>query len=913
MATISAQVKQLINDWCNQEPLIYDRKKRQKYVICILDTLHDFYEYPVKINNVNYTKPDIVLKWAEHYFYDSHNKCPLSPLTPPLPAGVPPNIVFANLQQLNYVCSHATTIGKELLFAWWDQTTPKAPIIRYCQTSFQGTGTNTNKGIFVSRRQKTSFFNLTTNTNTTPLFVFSDQGVPKNPFKLPSASYVNSIGVGGLYDKNLILSKTSDIFTNSGVPIILLKGEFEGVLGYDSITIPTTGVDFTLNYNGVTGTRNINDTNLKQAKTLFRQYAITPAAPNVNFFTVWLNDLSISGNIGNILKTAIQTGTIPTLVFEYLSLIFDLKRIGDWSQSYELRGIHINSIFNTVDGIAAGCAVYFQEIATLFWRKSPGRSQGFELYNYNNDINCTAAGVPPLIGDRIGSPPSYPAYSTVLHPDIDFADVNTLNDAFTNATNPVMGGANDDELLFTSCISELTNNTNYYVELIMCRGDLEGRDGSVNNNEINDYAKKIREYCDVDIKTWVQKTQDEMETYFKQYFMYLGLDETPENLKNFLKERFKRVNDDTPDNDEEFYRTCSFSLFKYEFDKLTSDKLPPDNSKQIIEDIYSSIKGSCSRSPDTFETLTLFAKFFSYQLLRDTIIDFLNPETVEYVGESKVIRKVIFSDDSLNSELTLQAKQILIENMIKYELYKKNNERFVDLYDYEIRKRGAYDSGTDDSGADDSGADDSGAYDSGADDSGADDSNGNKRRKTNDVKTSGGKNVQNLNVKNLDKLKKPIIKPKPQEKQPKDKLKKPIIKPKPQEKQPKDKLKKPIIKPKPQEKQPKDTLKKPIIKPKPQEKQPKDTLKKPIIKPKPQEKQPKDTLKKPIIKPKIVTNIDNQNISKYKFRVEQFKNKRFSAYFENKIKKHLNDKNINIYKIGIMKMRGILKDIYKIN
>jgi len=90
-------------------------------------------------------------------------------------------------------------------------------------------------------------------------------------------------------------------------------------------------------------------------------------------------------------------------------------------------------------------------------------------------------------------------------------------------------------------------------------------------------------------------------------------------------------------------------------------------------------------------------------------------------------------------------------------------------------------------------------------------------------------------------------------------------------------------------------------------------LKKPIIKPKPQEKQPKDTLKKPIIKPKIVTNIDNQNISKYKFRVEQFKNKRFSAYFENKIKKHLNDKNINIYKIGIMKMRGILKDIYKIN
>ena len=802
MATIPAQVKQHINDWCNQEPLIQNKKKRQKYVICILDTLHDFYEYPVKINSVSYTKPDIVLKWAEHYFLNSHTYCPL---TLPLPAGVIPNIVLTNPPQLNYVCSHATTIGKELLFAWWDQTKPVTSIIRYCQTSFQGTGTNANKGIFVSRRQKTSFLNLT--TNTTPLSVFSDQGVPKNPFKLPSASYVNSIGVGGLYDKNLIPSKlTSDIFTNSGFPITLSKGDFEGVLGYDSITIPTTGVDFTLNYNAVTVTRNINDTNLKQAKTLFRLYAGTPAAPNVDFFTVWLNALSISGNIGNILKTAIQTGTIPTLVFEYLSLIFDLKRLGDWSQSYELRILSpSNSIFNTVDGIAAGCAVYFQEIATLFWRKSPGRSQGFELYNYNNDINCKAL----ALGDMLGSPPSYPAYSPTLHNNEDFIDVNTLNDAFRNAngTSPVMGGANDDELLITSCISELTNNTNYYVELIMCRGDLEGREGRI-KKEINEHAKKIRKCCDVDIKTWVEKTQDEMEKYFKQYFMYLELAETSENLKNFLKKRFKPENNDVkPENDEEFYRTCSFSLFKYEFDKLTSDKITsdkiiPDNSKQIIEDIYSSIKESCS--PDTFETLTLFAKFFSYQLLRDTIIDFLNPETVSE-------GKVKFSDDSLNTGLTLPEKQLLIENMIKYELYKKNYERFVDLYDYDKHKRGA------------------------------DDFIGDNKRRKKDVKTSGGKNVQNLNVKNLDKLKKPIIKPKPQE------------------------------------------------------------------------KQPKDTLKKPIIKPKIVTNIYNYNISKYKLRVDQFKNKGFSAYFKNKIKKHLNDKNINIYKIGIMKMRGILKDIYKID
>jgi hypothetical protein len=170
--------------------------------------------------------------------------------------------------------------------------------------------------------------------------------------------------------------------------------------------------------------------------------------------------------------------------------------------------------------------------------------------------------------------------------------------------------------------------------------------------------------------------------------------------------------------------------------------------------------------------------------------------------------------------------------MIAYELTKNDDERFIDLYNYDkfsssIRnpKRGADDS--------------DGEFQS-------------IERAEKDRRTSGGKNV-----KNLDKLKKPIIKPKTLEKQPKDKLKKPIIKPKTSEKQPKDKL------------------------------------------------------KKPIIKPKTVTNIENYNISKYKLRIEQFKNKGFSAYFENKIRKHLNDKNINIYKIGIMKMRGILKDIYK--
>jgi len=61
--------------------------------------------------------------------------------------------------------------------------------------------------------------------------------------------------------------------------------------------------------------------------------------------------------------------------------------------------------------------------------------------------------------------------------------------------------------------------------------------------------------------------------------------------------------------------------------------------------------------------------------------------------------------------------------------------------------------------------------------------------------------------------------------------------------------------------------------------------------------------------------IDKSNISKYNLRIEQYKNKNLSDYFINKLKNYINDtdnKN-NIYKIGIKKIKVILKDIYKIN
>ena len=69
-------------------------------------------------------------------------------------------------------------------------------------------------------------------------------------------------------------------------------------------------------------------------------------------------------------------------------------------------------------------------------------------------------------------------------------------------------------------------------------------------------------------------------------------------------------------------------------------------------------------------------------------------------------------------------------------------------------------------------------------------------------------------------------------------------------------------------------------------------------------------------KPSQVKPIVNKsNISKYNLRIEQYKNKNLSDYFINKLKTHIrdNDDKNNIYKIGIKKIKVILKDIYKIN
>ena len=62
-------------------------------------------------------------------------------------------------------------------------------------------------------------------------------------------------------------------------------------------------------------------------------------------------------------------------------------------------------------------------------------------------------------------------------------------------------------------------------------------------------------------------------------------------------------------------------------------------------------------------------------------------------------------------------------------------------------------------------------------------------------------------------------------------------------------------------------------------------------------------------------SVNKSKISKYNLRIEQYKNKNLSDYFINKLKNYINnnvDKN-NIYKIGINKIKVILKDIYKIN
>ena len=61
--------------------------------------------------------------------------------------------------------------------------------------------------------------------------------------------------------------------------------------------------------------------------------------------------------------------------------------------------------------------------------------------------------------------------------------------------------------------------------------------------------------------------------------------------------------------------------------------------------------------------------------------------------------------------------------------------------------------------------------------------------------------------------------------------------------------------------------------------------------------------------PKVV---NTTNIAKYKSRVEQYKNKELSSYFEKKLRTHINEPIVDIYTVGIRKMKVVLKNIYNI-
>ena len=821
MSSASERVKTKINGWCDLEQNDDYRKRRQKYVICILDTLHDFYESPIKINNIIYKKPDIVLKWADYYLKNSTTYCPLSS-----PVASVVGIQLSD-QELNFLGSNATTIGKELLFEWWDNKY-KTSTIKYCRASFNRDPNQTNKGLFISRRQRQSYKDLIQQNG--KLYVFSDQGVPKNPFKLQNGEYVNSIGIGGLYDKTTRASNTSDTVMLPTQPITLNKTEFEGVLGYNSVTINNDGNTFELNYNGTIFPKKIDDTDLSHAKTQFRIYASAPATPTqgVLFFTNWLNALNVGGNIGNILKKAIQSGPLSSQVsigsqsytniitqipiitsqlFEYLSLIFDLKRLGDWSQSYELniikqqgiqQGININSIFNTVDGIAAGCAVYFQEISTLLWRKTKNGnigSQGFELYNYNkgsgDGITCIQT---PKQQDKDGSPPSYPGYNSITVADTDFQNVNDLTSTFTQT---LMGGDPTDPAynITIACEYELGNNMNYYIDLILSNGKRKEYD----KEAPNPYAIDIMNLCSREILIWIENDEQEMLLYFEQYL----------NDTINITERFKLDQQD----DDKFYSNCLFCIFKYEFDLLIS-KAPNDDTKRL----YSLIMKHFDN--EIFSMLTLFVQFLSNQLIKDTIIDFLTPLYDEY-------KKIIgFSDSLIQYE---QGKYELIMYMIKFELTRNDDERYNDFYNYSDRistKRSRTDEYEDDAKS---------------------------------ARTSGGKYKQNVIVKRQYTLKKSLTPKQSPKQSPKQPPKQPLQPLKIQPKQP-----------------PKQS---PLQPPKQSPLQP--------------HKQP-------------------PNITKYKLRVDQYKNKNLTDYFVKKLKTHLNDPSVNVYKMGIRKMRTILKDIYKI-
>jgi hypothetical protein len=405
----STSILNIVNNfdlWCFMENDPDERKKRQKFVICLLDTEHDHYD---KAKDKPMWK-----SWIAYYIHKRDILIPIKTVNTSIPTNLntiitdlfnnissilltgnaAPKTLLTNHNWLTTCCANATEIGFEL-FTRWIKRRDNAygdKLIGYCQHGFTlpsgvnvpatALSSSTNRVssmVYAKKAEKAQLDSIiwspvnSTQFNSTQLYYLYDQGAP-NFTNIGKASGTSSwklaIGLGGNYDKSGKKGSGTQFNNNLGIKVLFNGTDFEGILGYENFELNNGVTKVTPRWEGylrlpgnskyILVSSLISDPNKNTIKSAVQQF-VSGVTTKVTGIYQYLSNINGGKSILNVLSTSKNFSEINE---KGISPTTDIKRLGDWSQSFEVKSAD-NFLFATGDYLAAGIACYFNEVTTL--------------------------------------------------------------------------------------------------------------------------------------------------------------------------------------------------------------------------------------------------------------------------------------------------------------------------------------------------------------------------------------------------------------------------------------------------------------------------------------------------------------------------------------------------------------------
>ena len=243
--------------------------------------------------------------------------------------------------------------------------------------SFQNLSSQTTNRIssmvFVKYNVLTQYYSINWNGNGPSLYL-ADQGAP-NLTKIGSGAWILQLGLGGIYDKGGTKGSGTRFNDQPGDKAIFEKANYEGILGYETFQLNNTGAGNEPQWEGllpipsISGTKTYTTVSALMSeklkytfKTQVRQFVFGKTV-GTTFNKIFRYLKNITGG-DKITNNLISSTSFFDVNEKGLSPTTDIKRLGDWSQSYEVKGSDIY-LFATGDYLAAGIACYFNNVTTL--------------------------------------------------------------------------------------------------------------------------------------------------------------------------------------------------------------------------------------------------------------------------------------------------------------------------------------------------------------------------------------------------------------------------------------------------------------------------------------------------------------------------------------------------------------------